>query len=582
MARSTAAPPRAAAPRSTRRCRSMRRASRSRQRLQIICCRAVPRSPTSACCTWRRHRPTPSSARRVSGKEVRSDPLPRLPTPSMTHWRHGVWSCASYRCPRAASSPRCAALRDMDEVIELATDVLVAGGGAAGMFAAVAAVRNGAKAILIDKNVIGRGGASIMAQMTCAAALGETEPDDPQLHLADTLEAGRGLCNEDLAALLCEGAPQRIRELEAWKVNWARADDGKINQVKAPGHSRKRCVYVDFLSTGAAICAALRNKVSRNSDIRRLSNVSLTDVVTRDGEAIGAVGFDVESAAPIMIKAPAVVLALGGMTKMFKRTTSPNNLAGEGVGIALRAGARLIDLEFLQFYPNGHLAPRMVGLDPTTWEPTRVKLGGRLLNGNGEEFLQNYGEAQAERYSTTRDALTYAIYKEVESGRGSPHGGVYLSFQHIGESALRAALGPVIEIFKRNNIDLTRQPVEVFPIAHYQMGGVEVDTDMASCVPGLYAAGELAGGANGANRLSGNALPEAVVFGERAGEKAAQFAAQSKASKWEDKAAQPHLDLMRSIVGKHGGRSPARLMGELKQLMWRKVGAFRNARDLTE
>jgi len=163
---------------------------------------------------------------------------------------------------------------------------------------------------------------------------------------------------------------------------------------------------VDFLSTGAAICAALRNKVSRSSDIRRLSNVSLTDVVTRDGEAIGAVGFDVESAAPIMIKAPAIVLALGGMTKMFKRTTSPNNLAGEGVGIALRAGARLIDLEFLQFYPNGHLAPRMVGLDPTTWEPTRVKLGGRLLNGNGEEFLQNYGEAQAERYSTTRDALT--------------------------------------------------------------------------------------------------------------------------------------------------------------------------------
>src|SRR6516225_8439716 len=197
----------------------------------------------------------------------------------------------------------------MDDIIHLETDVLVAGGGAAGMFAAIAAARGGAQVTLIDKNVVGRGGASIMAQMTCAAALGEAEPDDPQVHLADTLAAGRGLCNEALAALLCEGAPARIRELEGFKVNWARAENGRINQVKAPGHSRRRCVYVDYLSTGAAICAALRNKVSRTSEIRRLSNVSMTDVVTRDGEAIGATGFDVATSASIMIKAPAVVLA---------------------------------------------------------------------------------------------------------------------------------------------------------------------------------------------------------------------------------------------------------------------------------
>src|SRR5436309_1987506 len=226
----------------------------------------------------------------------------------------------------------------MREAIILKSDVLVAGAGAAGMFAAVAAAHAGAGVILLDKNVVGRGGASIMAQMTCAAALGEAEPDSPQLHLADTLAAGRGLCNENLAALLCEGSPKRIRELEGWKVNWARQENGRITQVKAPGHGRKRCVYVDFLSTGAAICAALRNKISRNSDIRRLSNVSLTDVVTRDGEVIGAVGFDVATSLPVAIKAPAVVLCLGGMTKMFRRTTSPNNLAGEGLGIALQPG----------------------------------------------------------------------------------------------------------------------------------------------------------------------------------------------------------------------------------------------------
>lgn len=472
----------------------------------------------------------------------------------------------------------------MAEEITLEGDVLVVGGGGAGMFAAVAAARNGARVLLLDKNVVGRGGATIMAQMTCASALGEVEPDSPQLHLEDTLSAGRGLCNENLAALLCEGSPKRIRELAGWNVNWARRDDGKINQVKAPGHNRRRCVYVDFLSTGAAICAALRNKTSRNASIRRLSNVSVTDIVVRDGEVAGAVGVDVPTSAPVKIKCAAVILCTGGMTKMYQRTTASNNLAGEGIGLALRSGASLIDIEFLQFYPNGHLAPRMVGLDPTTWEPTRVKLGGRLLDGNGQEFLHRYGEADGGSYDTARDILTYAIYKEVEAGRGTPHGGVYLSFQHIDAQKLKNALGPVIEIFERNNIDLTKQPVEIFPIAHYQMGGVEVDVDMASSVPGLYAAGELAGGANGANRLSGNALPEAVVFGERAGEKAAQFATQSKTVKWDDKAAKPHLELLRKVSTQKAGDgpSPARLMGELKALMWEKVGAFRNARDLGE
>ncbi len=469
----------------------------------------------------------------------------------------------------------------MTETITLDADVLVVGGGGAGMFAAVAAARNGASVLLLDKNVVGRGGATIMAQMTCASALGEAEPDDPQLHLADTLAAGRGLCNEDLAALLCEGSPQRIRELAGWNVNWARRDDGRINQVKAPGHGRARCVYVDFLSTGAAICAALRNKTSRDRNIRRLSNVTVTDIVVREGAAVGAVGVDVPTAAPVVINCSAIVLATGGMAKMFARTTASNNLAGEGVGLALGAGARVIDIEFLQFYPNGHLAPRMVGLDPTTWEPTRVKLGGRLVNGLGEEFLHRYGEG-GEGYDTARDTLTFAICKEVEAGRGTPHGGVYLSFQHIDEQALKNALGPVIEIFARNNIDLARQPVEVFPIAHYQMGGVEVDTTMASCVPGLYAAGELAGGANGANRLSGNALPEAMVFGERAGSEAARFAARAgRAAACDERAATPHLDRIRGVIGRNpGGRSPAHLMSELKTLMWQKVGAFRNAPDL--
>jgi succinate dehydrogenase/fumarate reductase flavoprotein subunit len=472
----------------------------------------------------------------------------------------------------------------MENIIALEADVVVVGGGGAGMFAAIYAARHRARVILIDKNLVGRGGATIMAQMTCAAALAEMEPDSPELHFEDTLEAGRGLCNGSLAALLCEGSPQRIRELANWRVNWARQENGKIHQVKAPGHTRKRCVYVDFLSTGVAICAALRRQTSKDSMIRVLNNLCLTDLVVRDGEAVGAVGFDIATSDAVTIKANAVILCSGGMMKMFRRTTAPNNNTGDGVGMALRAGARVIDMEFVQFYPNGHLAPRMVGLDPTTWEPTRVKLGGRLLNGQGDEFLSRYGDYGDGEYNTARDLLTHAIYSEVAAGRGSTHGGVYLSFQHLPSDALTAALGPVITIFQRNNIDLTKMPVEVFPIAHYQMGGIQVNTQMETRVRGLYAAGEIVGGANGANRLSGNALPEAIVFGGLAGEAAAKSAVGRPPPRWDGGTGATELDLIRRVKApaKTEGPSPARVLAELRELMWTKVGAFRTDNDLVQ
>jgi len=472
----------------------------------------------------------------------------------------------------------------MEVLSVLRTNVLVVGGGAAGMFAAIYAARQGAQVILLDKNTVGRGGATVMAQMTCASALGEVEPDSPELHLRDTLDAGRGLCNEKLATLLCHGSPRLIRELASWNVDWARQHSGKINQVTAPGHGRKRCVYVDYLRTGAAICEALRLQVSHDSGIRVLNNVCVTDIVTREGELIGAVGFDIATSGLLTVQANAVILCSGGMMKMFQRTTAPNNNSGDGLGIALRAGAQLIDIEFLQFYPNGHLAPRMVGLDPTTWEPTRVKLGGRLINGQGEEFLSKYDAHADQGYTTTRDLLTHAIYWEVAAGRGSPHGGVYLSFQHIPAADIERALGPALNIFARNNIDLTKRPVEVFPIAHYQMGGIEVNPSMETCIPGLYAAGEIVGGANGANRLSGNALPEAMVFGACAGERAGKSTKNKLIPAWPTHIGAPHLDTIRQVRERREakGKAPTHMLGELKEIMWKKVGAFRTADELVE
>ena len=461
----------------------------------------------------------------------------------------------------------------------LETDVLVIGAGGAGMYAAVAAARAGADVVLVDKSMIGRGGATIMAQMTVAAAVGEWAPDHWTHHFADTVEAGRGLCNERLAAILCEEAPIRIQEMDGWKVGWAR-EDGRMSAVMAPGHHIPRCVYVDFLNTGPAVAKTLRTQVAQGSGIRRVSGLSILDLVVRDGRVAGALGINLEDGAPVAIDARAVVLAAGGLTRLYRRNSASANMGGDAYALALRAGAELIDMEFPQFFPIGHLAPRLVGMDPIMWDPFRYKLGGRLLNGTMEEFIENYGEKDSGVYTAPRDVTSYAIFKEAEAGRASPNGGAYLSFQHIPEPELREAFGPVIDRLAKNGIDLTKRPIEVAPIAHYHMGGIRVDETMTTRIEGLFAAGEAVGGANGANRLSGNAIPEAFVFGERAGRFAACYTARGKSSwrKSDDAAAQTLVDSSTGS-GTHGNGLGA-LMAELQALMWDDVGLLRTEHGL--
>ena len=403
------------------------------------------------------------------------------------------------------------------------TDVLVIGSGAAGMFAAIEAAHAGARVLLADRSLIGRGGATVMAQMTVAVALGSETPDDWHHHYDDTLTAGRGLCNTALAELLCREGPDCIRAMDEWGVGWARKD-GRITQAMAPGHDRPRCVYVDFLNTGPAVSKTLRTVVNKTAGIRKAGDLCVVDLLVRDGEVIGAVALHLGSGAPVIINAKATVIATGGLTRLYRRNSASANMGGDGYALALRAGASLVDMEFVQFFPIGHLAPRLIGMDPIMWDPFRYKLGGRLLNNQGEEFTKAYGVAEDGKYVITRDVGSYAIVKEVEAGRGSPHGGVFLSFQHVPERELRAAFGPVIDRLAANGIDLTKTAIEVAPIAHYHMGGIAVDVQMQTGLPGLYAAGEAVGGANGANRLSGNAVTEALVFGRQAGRSAARYA----------------------------------------------------------
>jgi succinate dehydrogenase/fumarate reductase flavoprotein subunit len=462
-------------------------------------------------------------------------------------------------------------------------DVLVVGSGAAGMYAALEAQRAGADVVLLDKSLIGRGGATIMAQMTVAAALGHAEPDSPEEHYADTLASGRGTNDQRLVALLCEDGPRRILETRDMGVDWT-MDGDRLAQVHAPGHSKRRCCYVDVLATGPSVSRGLRLEV-RKRGIRVLTNVLATDVVrAADGSVAGVAAQDVAEGRPVALWAPQVVLACGGLTEMFARNSAPVNLTGDAYSLALDAGADLLDIEMVQFFPIANLAPRTIGLDPIMWDPFRYKLGGRLLNGLREEFVHRYDDAgDGGRYRAVRDVVSYAILKEVEEGRGSPHGGAYLDFTEIPFERIAAAFPGVVDKLLAQGIDLSRQPVEVAPMAHYTIGGVRVDDTMASTVPGLWAAGEAVGGAHGANRLSGNAITEAFVFGARAGTSAAHAARQRAAS--DDPVAREAMrEALLAVESRRGrtgsGDTTPRLRKRLQRIMWDHVGPFRTGDGL--
>jgi succinate dehydrogenase/fumarate reductase flavoprotein subunit len=284
---------------------------------------------------------------------------------------------------------------------------------------------------------------------------------------------------------------------------------------------------VDFLSTGPAVSKTLRAQLNDANGVRRIGDLLITDITVRDGEACGATALHVSSGRIVPIAAKAVVIATGGLTRLYRRNSASSNMGGDGYALALRAGAELIDMEFVQFFPIGHLAPRLVGMDPIMWDPFRYKLGGKLLNADMREFENDYATRDTRsdgRYVLTRDLATYAITKEVEAGRGTPAGGAYLSFQHVSPEEIRRAFGPVVDRLAANGIDLAHQPIEVAPIAHYHMGGIRVSDTLETGIAGLYACGEAIGGANGANRLSGNAITESFVFGARAGHHAARKA----------------------------------------------------------
>lgn len=467
------------------------------------------------------------------------------------------------------------------------SDVLVIGAGAAGMYAAVAARQAGADVLLLDKSMVGRGGATSMAQMTVAAAIGHAEPDSPEEHLADTIAGGREVADPALADLMCSEGPTRIHETREMGVRWA-ADGERIRQVVAPGHSRRRCCYVDVLATGQSISTALRRAL-RKAEVRTVDTVAVIDLIRdRDGRVVGAVALDVDHGVMRTFTAGAVVLACGGLTELYARNSAAATMTGDAYALALRAGAELVDMEMVQHFPIAALAPRMIGLDPIMWDPFRYKLGGRLLNGEGEEFVGNYaGVADEGTYTATRDVVSYAILKEVEAGRGTPNGGAWLDFRGIPEDEIRAAFPPVVDKLLAQGIDLTERAVEVAPMAHYTIGGIRTDAEMWTGVPGLFAAGEAVGGAHGANRLSGNAITEAFTFGHRAGIRAAAAAAHDGPGRLDVTAAEEVAAAEKRVLALPGTNPGSQVFlpavrRELQDVMQRLVGPVRTEAQLVE
>ena len=488
-------------------------------------------------------------------------------------------------------------------------DVLVIGAGGAGLRAAVEASAAGVSVGLVCKSLLGKAH-TVMAEGGMAAALGNVDDrDNWETHFADTMRGGQYLNNWRMAELHAKEAPARVRELEAWGAVFDRTRDGRILQRNFGGHKYPRLAHVGD-RTGLEMIRTLQDHgVHQGIDVHMECTVV---ELLKDGErVVGAFGYDRERGRFRVFRANAVVLASGGIGRAFKVTSNSWEYTGDGQSLAYRAGAELIDMEFVQFHPTGMVWPPSVrGILVT--EGVRGE-GGVLRNSEGRRFLfddipdlykhqtadneeegwiYTQGDKHARRPPEllTRDHVARCIVREIKEGRGSPHGGVFLDIAWIksklpnGAEHIRKKLPSMYHQFKQlAGIDITATPMEVGPTTHYVMGGVRVDADsqMSPTAPGLFAAGEVAGGLNGANRLGGNSLSDLLVFGKRAGEYAAAFAREQPAAVIDggqvDALARAALE---PLDRQGSGEAPYQLQYELQDLMQSQVGIVRNDGEL--
>ncbi|MGW8746443.1 fumarate reductase/succinate dehydrogenase flavoprotein subunit [Streptomyces sp. NPDC055794] len=507
-------------------------------------------------------------------------------------------------------------------------DVVVVGAGGAGLRAAVEARERGARTAVICKSLFGKAH-TVMAEGGIAAAMGNVNSGDNwQVHFRDTMRGGKFLNQWRMAELHAQEAPQRVWELETWGALFDRTEDGRISQRNFGGHEYPRLAHVGD-RTGLELIRTLQQKIvslqqedfretgDHESRLRIFQECTVTRVLKDGRQVSGVFGYERETGRFFVLEAPSVVIATGGIGKSFKVTSNSWEYTGDGHSLALLAGAPLLNMEFVQFHPTGMVWPPSVkGILVT--ESVRGD-GGVLRNSDGKRFMFDYipdvfkekyaeSEEEGDRWYDDpdhnrrppellpRDEVARAINAEVKEGRGSPHGGVFLDVStRMPAEVIRRRLPSMYHQFKElADVDITAEAMEVGPTCHYVMGGIAVDSDTAAArgVPGLYAAGEVAGGMHGSNRLGGNSLSDLLVFGRRAGRHAAEYAAGS-ASGTRPRVDDPQVDAAAAEAlrpfsaeaeapGDGPPENPYTLHQELQQTMNDLVGIIRREPEMKQ
>lgn len=510
----------------------------------------------------------------------------------------------------------------MVEVERHAYDVVVIGAGGAGLRAVIEARERGLKVAVVTKSLFGKAH-TVMAEGGCAASMGNANPKDNwQTHFGDTMRGGKFLNNWRMAELHAKEAPDRVWELETYGALFDRTADGRISQRNFGGHTYPRLAHVGD-RTGLELIRTMQQKIvslqqedfaefgDYEARIRVFAECTVTELL-KDGDAIaGAFGYWRESGNFVLFEAPAVVLATGGIGKSFKVTSNSWEYTGDGHALALRAGATLINMEFVQFHPTGMVWPLSVkGILVT--EGVRGD-GGVLKNSEGKRFMFDYipavfkgqyaeSEDEADQWLKDndsarrtpdllpRDEVARAINSEVKAGRGTPHGGVYLDIaSRLTPAEIKRRLPSMYHQFMElAEVDITKEAMEVGPTCHYVMGGVEVDADTgAAKVPGLFAAGECSGGMHGSNRLGGNSLSDLLVFGRRAGLGAADYVGglENRPKVSEDAVGAAAAFALKPFDGPTDGSAPENpyaLHSDLQHVMNDLVGIIRKEDEITK
>ena len=487
-------------------------------------------------------------------------------------------------------------------------DVIVIGAGGAGLRAAIEAARSGAKTAIITKSLLGKAH-TVMAEGGCAAALQNADPRDGwKVHFHDTMKGSKWLANWRMAEFHAKEAPDRVRELEQWGAVFDRTPNNLINQRNFGGHTFPRLAHVGD-ATGLELIRTLQERgIHEGIDI--FMEYTVRHLLKEGDRVTGCVAYTRVDGDFHAFSAKSVVLATGGITRVWSVCSGSWEYTGDGHALALWAGAELRDMEFVQFHPTGMVWPPSVrGILLTEGVSGE---GGRLTNSEGSRFMFDYvpemfagdhaetieeadqwvEEVVSGKLATvrrppellTRDVVAKAINSEVKAGRGSPHGGAFLDISHRGEEAILKKLPSMHHQFKElAGVDISKEAMEVGPTAHYVMGGVLVDAEsQETTVPGLFACGETASGLHGANRLGGNSLSDLIVFGKRAGEFAAKRAKDLAQPSIDDSQVEDAIKVMLEPFNNEGGENPGLIYDDIRDMMQAKVGIIRTKEELDE